>query len=77
MSAEGYGLIVSSSQEDADSEQRQIEVFLSLQVDALLVVSLQETNTFFEQLQRSRKIPVIFVDQRPPWNRRELCRRSR
>jgi LacI family transcriptional regulator len=66
VSAEGYGLIVSSSQEDADSEQRQIEVFLSLQVDALLVVSLQETNTFFEQLQKSRKVPVIFVDQRPP-----------
>jgi LacI family transcriptional regulator len=65
VSAEGYGLIVSSSQEDADFEQRQIEVFLSLQVDALLVVSLQETGTFFEQMQRSRKMPVIFVDQRP------------
>jgi LacI family transcriptional regulator len=65
VSAEGYGLIVSSSQEDADYEQRQIEVFLSLQVDALLVVSLQETGSFFEQVQRLRKIPVIFVDQKP------------
>lgn len=66
VSAEGYGLIVSSSQEDAEFEQRQIEVFLSLQVDVLLVVSLQETDTFFEQMQKSRKIPVVFVDQRPP-----------
>ncbi len=65
VSAEGYGLIVSSSQGDADYEQRQIEVFLSLQVDALLVVSLQETGSFFEQMQRSRKMPVIFVDQKP------------
>jgi LacI family transcriptional regulator len=66
MSAEGYGLIVSSSQEDAEVEQRQIEIFLSLQVDALLVVSMQETNTYFSQMQRSRRMPLIFVDQRPP-----------
>jgi LacI family transcriptional regulator len=64
--AQGFGLLVSSSQEDADSELRQIEVFLSLQVDALLIASLQETGTYFEQMQKSRKIPVIFVDHRPP-----------
>ncbi|MFZ1939503.1 MAG: LacI family DNA-binding transcriptional regulator [Terracidiphilus sp.] len=66
VSAESYGLIVASSQQDADFEQRQIEIFLSLQVDALLVISLQETGTFFEQMQKSRRMPVIFVDQRPP-----------
>lgn len=66
VSAQGYGLLVTSSQEDADFEQRRIEVFLSLQVDALLIVSLQETGTFFEQLQKTRKMPVIFVDHRPP-----------
>ncbi len=63
--AQGYGLIVSPSQEDAEYEQRQIEVFLSLQVDALLIVSLQETTTFFEQMQRSKSIPLVFVDHRP------------
>ncbi len=62
---QGYGLIVASSQEDADNEQRQIEIFLSLQVDALLVVTVQETATYFEQVQRSRKMPVIFIDHRP------------
>ena len=64
--AEGYGLIVSSSQEDIDNEQRQIEIFLSLQVDALILISLQETGTFFEQMQRSKRMPIIFVDRRPP-----------
>ena len=66
VSAEGYGLIVASSEDDADYEQRQIEIFLSLQVDALLVMSLQETGTFFGQMQKAGKMPVIFVDQRPP-----------
>lgn len=63
--AQGYGLIVASSEEDADYEQRQIEIFLSLQVDALLVISVQETATYFEQMQKSRKVPVIFIDHRP------------
>ena len=66
VNAESYGLIVASSQDDADFEQRQVQIFLSLQVDALLVVSLQETNTFFEQLQRAKPIPVIYVDRKPP-----------
>ena len=62
---EGYGLIVCSSQEEVDAEQRQIEICLALQVDALLVVSLQETGSFFAQLQRSREIPLILVGNRP------------
>ena len=64
-SDQDYGVIVSSSQEDADHEQRQIEIFLALQVDALLIVSLQETATYFEQMQKTRKMPVIFIDQKP------------
>jgi LacI family transcriptional regulator len=64
--AQGFSLLVSSSQEDAESEQKQIEVFLSLQVDALLIASVQETGTYFEQMQNVRRTPVIFVDQRPP-----------
>jgi LacI family transcriptional regulator len=61
----GYSLIVCSSQDDIDCEQRQIEVFFSLQVDALLIVSLKETAAFFEQMQSSRRMPVIFVGDRP------------
>jgi LacI family transcriptional regulator len=66
VSAQGFSLLVSSSQEDAEAEQRQIEVFLSLQVDSLLIASVQETAAYFEQMQKPRKVPVIFVDQRPP-----------
>jgi LacI family transcriptional regulator len=63
--ASGYSLIVCSSQNDVEIEQRQIEVFLSLQVDALLVVSTQETGTFFEQMQKPKRMPLIFVAHKP------------
>lgn len=65
VSAQGYRLIVSSSHHDPDMEQRQIGVFLSLQVDALLLVSLQETAAFFEQLQRRTEMPMIFIGNLP------------
>lgn len=65
VSSAGYGLIVCSSQNDIEMEQRQVEVFLSLQVDALLVVSTQKSTTFFEQMPGSKKMPLIFVDQKP------------
>jgi LacI family transcriptional regulator len=66
VNAGNYGLIVASSQDDADFEQRQIEIFLSLQVDALLVVSLQETGASFEHMQGATRMPVIYVHQKPP-----------
>jgi LacI family transcriptional regulator len=65
VSADGYNLIVSSSEGLVECEQRQIEILVSLQVDALLIVSLQETATFFEQMSRSRKMPLVFVAHRP------------
>lgn len=65
LSSEKYGLILSSSENDLDAEQKQIGVFLSLQVDALLLVSLQETASLFEELQGRTEMPVIFVGSRP------------
>jgi len=65
VSADGYSLIVCSSEEDAESEQRQVEILISLQVDALLVVSLQETSEFFEQMPKMRTTPIVFVSQMP------------
>ena len=64
--AAGRSLIVSSSQDDAEAEQRQIETLVSLQVDALMIVSLQETAAFFEQMPKMRKMPIVFVGQMPP-----------
>ncbi len=65
VSAEGYSLIVCSSEEDVESEQRQSEILVSLQVDALLIVSLQETSSFFERMPTVRKMPIVFVAQPP------------
>ena len=61
----GYSLVVCSSQNDVEIEQRQIEALFSLQMDALLIVSTQETTTFFEQLERTKRLPLIFVDYKP------------
>src|ERR1700734_2787515 len=36
----GYGLVVCPSQDDRELEQQQIELLLSRQIDALLIVSL-------------------------------------
>jgi len=65
LSREKYELIVSSSENDLETEQKQIGIFLSLQVDALLLVSLQETTFFFEELQGRTEMPVVFVGSRP------------
>jgi LacI family transcriptional regulator, galactose operon repressor len=63
--SQGYSLIVSVSEGDLDIEQKQIAVLLSLQVDALLLVSLQETALFFEQLKTTKEFPVIFIVSQP------------
>lgn len=65
LAAEGRSLIVCTSEQDPESEQRQVEILVSLQVDALLVVSIQESGTFYEQLQKLRRLPIIFVSQLP------------
>jgi LacI family transcriptional regulator len=65
VSAAGYSLIVCSSEEEMDAEQRQVQTLVSLQVDALLIVSLQETAAFFDNFPRSRAMPIIFVSQMP------------
>jgi len=61
----GYSLVVCSSQNDAEVEQHQIEALISLQMDALLIVSAQESTAFFEQEQRTKRSPIIFVDHKP------------
>ncbi|HUB30828.1 MAG TPA: LacI family DNA-binding transcriptional regulator [Terracidiphilus sp.] len=65
VAAAGYSVIVCSSDDDLESEQRQVEILVSLQVDALLIVSLQETAAFFEQMPKIRPMPLIFVSQMP------------
>jgi LacI family transcriptional regulator len=62
----GYGLLVGDSRNDPELEQRQIEMFLSRQVDAILLVSTQETDEFFEQMHSLRKTNLVFMNRKSP-----------
>ena len=62
----GYGLVVCPSQEDPELEQQQIELLLSRQVDVLLIVSMEESAPFLEQLSKGHSAPLIFVSRRSP-----------
>ncbi|MEO6801822.1 MAG: LacI family DNA-binding transcriptional regulator [Granulicella sp.] len=61
----GYGLLISSAEEDADTERHEIELQLSRQVDALIVASVQESAEFFTDLDRQKR-PLILVDRKLP-----------
>lgn len=58
----GYGLMVCPAEDDPEHEQRQIERLLAYQVDALLIVSVQESAAFFEGLSRGGTVPLLFVN---------------
>ena len=62
----GYGLVVCPSQEDPELEQQQIELLLSRQVDALLIVSMEESTPFLEELSKGQTAPLVFVNRRFP-----------
>jgi LacI family transcriptional regulator len=62
----GYGLVVCPSQDDRELELQQIELLLSRQVDALLIVSLEESAAFMERLTKGQAAPLIFVNRRFP-----------
>jgi LacI family transcriptional regulator len=62
----GYALVVCLAEDDPDLEQRQIELLLARQVDALLIASLQESPSFFEELKRGRTTPLVFLHRKLP-----------
>jgi LacI family transcriptional regulator len=61
----GYGVLISSAEEDPDIERHEIELQLSRQVDALIVASVQESAEFFTALGKQRA-PLILVDRKLP-----------
>jgi LacI family transcriptional regulator len=61
----GYGVLISSAEEDPEIERHEIELQLSRQVDALIVASVQESAEFFTALGRQRA-PLILVDRKLP-----------
>ena len=62
----GFGLVVCPAQDDLEVEQQQLELLLARQVDALLIVSLQESASFFNQVFKGQTVPLIFVNRRLP-----------
>lgn len=65
MRTAGYGLLISSSEEDPEIERHEIELQLSRQVDALIVASVQESAEFFVALGQQRA-PLVLVDRKLP-----------
>lgn len=62
---EGYGLLISSAEEDPEIERQEIELQLSRQVDALVVATVQESPEFFAAL-GTQKAPLILIDRKLP-----------
>jgi LacI family transcriptional regulator len=58
----GYGLMISSSEENSGLEQQEIEQMLARGVDAVLIASTQLTVESFRQIEE-RRIPYILLDR--------------
>jgi len=58
----GYGLLIASSQENAEIERQEIDQMLARGVDALVVASSQWTVESFRRIEE-RKVPYVLVDR--------------
>ncbi len=58
----GFTLVISSSEEDPELEQREIDHLLARGVDALLVASTQPSPETFRRLE-ARKVPYVLLDR--------------
>ena len=63
----GYHIIISNSDENANVEERQIELLLARSVDGLIIASAQPNarGGLFEML-ANRGVPYILIDRLPP-----------
>jgi LacI family transcriptional regulator len=58
----GYSLILSSSDEDPELEQQEIEQLLARRVDVILIASCQSTIDSFRRIE-AQKVPYILLDR--------------
>lgn len=58
----GYSLLISSSEEDPELEQQEIEQLLARRVDALIVASAQWTVESFRRIEE-QKTPYVLIDR--------------
>ena len=59
----GYSLVLSSSDDDPELEQQEIEQLLGRRVDVLVVASAQRTAESFRRIQE-QKTPVVLIDRK-------------
>jgi LacI family transcriptional regulator len=59
----GYCLVLSSSDDDPNLEQQEIEQLLARRVDVLVVASAQQSAECFRRIQ-AQNIPVVLIDRR-------------
>lgn len=61
----GYYLIISSSEEDADLEEQEIDQLLSRRLDTLIIASCRSTVDLFFRLEK-QKMPYVLIDRTLP-----------
>jgi len=61
---QGYGLIISSSEENPEFEKQEIDQMLARHVEALIIASTQKTAQAFRR-NMARPIPYVLVDRKP------------
>jgi len=59
----GYGLIISSSEEDPDLEKEEIDQMLARRLDALIIASAQWTAETFRRIEEQQR-PYILLDRK-------------
>ncbi len=59
----GYSLVISSSEEDPELEQQEIDQLLARRVDALVIASTQWTVESFRRIEE-QKTPYVLIDRR-------------
>lgn len=59
----GYNLVISSSEEDPELEQQEVEQLLARRVDALIIASAQTDIRMFRRIEE-QKTPYVLVDRR-------------
>jgi LacI family transcriptional regulator len=62
---QGYYLIICSSEEDPQLEQKEIEHLLGRRIDALVVASVGGPKSVFDLVQQ-QNVPLVLIDRRMP-----------
>jgi LacI family transcriptional regulator len=62
----GYQIVISNSEENVETEQRQIEMLAARNIDGLIVASAQASwKKQAIELLRSHKVPFVLIDREP------------